>query len=144
MEKRLLINYSDLKIKLHDDNDKKYKIDLNYESSNYFSCIVVVNSIEDLKKNESVNKLNKNIKKLALIILSNNPIHLEEYSDMIIRQTEVLQRIVDEFSRFARMPDPQKKKVNINNLINSAVLLQKTVYPKIIFKVLAKNRLFSL
>ena len=81
MEKRLLINYSDLKIKLHDDNDKKYKIDLNYESSNYFSCIVVVNSIEDLKKTESVNKLNKNIKKLALIILSNNPIHLEEYSE---------------------------------------------------------------
>ena len=42
---------------------------------------MVVNSIEDLKKNESVNKLNKNIKKLALIILSNNPIHLEKYSE---------------------------------------------------------------
>ena len=40
-----------------------------------------LNSIEDLKKNESVNKLNKNIKKLALIILSNNPIHLEKYSE---------------------------------------------------------------
>ena len=81
MEKRLLINYSDLKIKLHDDNDKKYKIDLNYESSNYFSCIVVVNSIEDLKKNESINQLNKNIKKVALIVISNKPIHLEKYSE---------------------------------------------------------------
>ena len=32
-----------------------------------------------------------------------------EYSNMIIRQTEVLQRIVDEFSEFARMPEPRKK-----------------------------------
>ena len=31
-----------------------------------------------------------------------------EYSNMIIRQTEVLQRIVDEFSEFARMPEPRK------------------------------------
>ena len=27
---------------------------------------------------------------------------------MIIRQTEVLQRIVDEFSEFARTPEPRK------------------------------------
>ena len=36
---------SDLKVKLYDENLKKYEIDLNYESSNYSSCIVVVNSI---------------------------------------------------------------------------------------------------
>ena len=53
-------------MKNYDENDKKYKIDLNYESSNYFSCIVVVNSIEDLEKNESVNKLNKNILKFKI------------------------------------------------------------------------------
>ncbi len=81
MEKRLLINYSDLKVKLYDENVKKYEIDLNYESSNYSSCIIVVNSIEDIKKDETVSKLNKNIKKLTLIILSNNPLHLEKYSE---------------------------------------------------------------
>ena len=39
---------------------------------------------------------------------------------MIIRQTEVLQRIIDEFSQFARMPEPQKKMININELVKSS------------------------
>ena len=60
---------------------------------------------------------------------------IKEYCEMIIRQTEVLQRIVDEFSRFARMPEPQKKIININELIKSSVLLQKAVYDKIQFNL---------
>ena len=63
---------------------------------------------------------------------------LKEYADMIIRQTEVLQRIVDEFSKFARMPEPQKTEIYIGDLINSAVLLQRTVYPKIEFNITSK------
>ena len=54
---------------------------------------------------------------------------------MIIRQTEVLQRIVDEFSEFARMPEPQKKVININDLVKSSVLLQKAVYDNIQFNL---------
>ena len=54
---------------------------------------------------------------------------------MIIRQTVVLQRIVDEFSKFARMPEPQKKVININELIKSSVLLQKAVYDEIQFNL---------
>ena len=60
-------------------------------------------------------------------------LNIKEYSDMIIRQTEVLQRIVDEFSKFAKMPEPQKKIINISELIKSSVLLQKAVYDKIVF-----------
>ena len=60
---------------------------------------------------------------------------IREYCEMIIRQTEVLQRIVDEFSKFARMPEPQKKVININELIKSSVLLQKAVYDKIQFNL---------
>ena len=63
---------------------------------------------------------------------------LKEYADMIIRQTEVLQRIVDEFSKFARMPEPQKTEIYIGDLIDSAVLLQRTVYPKIEFNITSK------
>ena len=60
---------------------------------------------------------------------------IEEYCEMIIRQTVVLQRIVDEFSKFARMPEPQKKVINVNELIKSSVLLQKAVYDKIQFNL---------
>ena len=62
-----------------------------------------------------------------------------EYSNMIIRQTEVLQRIVDEFSKFARMPEPRKKIVNINDLVKSSVLLQKAVYDNIQFNLHLNN-----
>ena len=62
-------------------------------------------------------------------------LNIAEYSEMIIRQTEVLQRIVDEFSQFARMPEPQKKVINVNELVKSAVLLQKAVHNDIKFNL---------
>ena len=66
-------------------------------------------------------------------------LNIIEYSEMIIRQTEVLQRIVDEFSDFARMPEPQKKMININDLVKSSVLLQKAVYDNIQFNLHLNN-----
>ena len=68
-----------------------------------------------------------------------NEFNIIEYSNMIIRQTEVLQRIVDEFSEFARMPEPRKKMVNINDLVKSSVLLQKAVYDDIQFNLHLNN-----
>ncbi len=50
---------------------------------------------------------------------------LEQYTDVIIRQTNDLRRIVDEFSKFARMPEPEKRKENLAKLIDDAVLLQQ-------------------
>ena len=72
--------------------------------------------------------------------LDNN--HLTEYADMIIRQTTVLQRIVDEFSKFSRMPEPKKAIININKVIESTVLLQQTVFTKIEFKVSSEEDQF--
>ena len=66
-------------------------------------------------------------------------LNIIEYSNMIIRQTEVLQRIVDEFSEFARMPEPRKKMININDLVKSSVLLQKAVYDDIQFNLHLNN-----
>lgn len=65
--------------------------------------------------------------------------NINEYSNMIIRQTEVLQRIVDEFSEFARMPEPRKKMININDLVKNSVLLQKAVYDDIQFNLHLNN-----
>ena len=49
---------------------------------------------------------------------------LERYSDMIIRQTDGLRRMVDEFSEFARMPEPDKINFNIIEILDEVVLLQ--------------------
>ena len=75
------------------------------------------------------------LKKRYTLESNENVSDIEEYCEMIIRQTVVLQRIVDEFSKFARMPEPQKKVININELIKSSVLLQKAVYDKIQFNL---------
>nr|WP_208349253.1 PAS domain-containing sensor histidine kinase [Pseudaestuariivita rosea] len=49
---------------------------------------------------------------------------LEQMTSVIVRQTNDLRHIVDEFSKFARMPEPQKKSEDITDLVQSAVLLQ--------------------
>lgn len=50
---------------------------------------------------------------------------LEQYTGVIIRQTNDLRRIVDEFSRFARMPEPDRRDHDLARLMQDAVLLQE-------------------
>ncbi len=50
---------------------------------------------------------------------------LQQYTDVIIRQTGDLRRIVDEFSKFARMPEPDRRDHDIARLMRDAVLLQQ-------------------
>ncbi len=50
---------------------------------------------------------------------------LEQMSDVIIRQTNDLRRIVDEFSRFARMPEPDRRPHDLIALVRDAVTLQQ-------------------
>ncbi len=50
---------------------------------------------------------------------------LEQYSDVIIRQTNDLRRIVDEFSKFARMPEPERRSEDLAKLIREVVVLQQ-------------------
>jgi two-component system nitrogen regulation sensor histidine kinase NtrY len=49
---------------------------------------------------------------------------LEQLTGVIVRQTEDLRHIVNEFSKFARMPQPQRKPVDLLPLVSNAVLLQ--------------------
>ncbi len=48
-----------------------------------------------------------------------------QLTDVIIRQTNDLRRIVDEFSKFARMPEPERRLTDLTKLVADAVLLQK-------------------
>ena len=50
---------------------------------------------------------------------------LDQYTDVIIRQTADLRRIVDEFSRFARMPEPDRAETDLAALLREVVLLQQ-------------------
>lgn len=50
---------------------------------------------------------------------------LNQYSDVIIRQTNDLRRIVDEFSKFARMPEPERRNEDLARLIRDVVVLQQ-------------------
>ena len=62
---------------------------------------------------------------------------LTQYTDVIVRQTGDLRRIVDEFSQFARMPEPHRKKTNLVKIIEDVVHLQKSrenSYAEIVFK----------
>jgi two-component system, NtrC family, nitrogen regulation sensor histidine kinase NtrY len=58
---------------------------------------------------------------------------LEQYADVIVRQTNDLRRIVDEFSKFARMPAPERKPLDLSKLVAEAVLLQESARPDIRF-----------
>ncbi|GAA3877093.1 PAS domain-containing sensor histidine kinase [Celeribacter arenosi] len=50
---------------------------------------------------------------------------LEQYTSVIVRQTGDLRRIVDEFSKFARMPSPERREHDLVDLVRGAVLLQQ-------------------
>ncbi|MDO5529515.1 MAG: PAS domain-containing sensor histidine kinase [Paracoccus sp. (in: a-proteobacteria)] len=50
---------------------------------------------------------------------------LDQYVDVIIRQTGDLRRIVDEFSRFARMPEPDRRETDIAKLLRDSLLMQQ-------------------
>ena len=58
---------------------------------------------------------------------------LDQMTGVIIRQTGDLRRIVDEFSKFARMPEPERKTTDLAALLRDAVLLQQTGQPDVIF-----------
>jgi len=60
--------------------------------------------------------------------------NLEQLTDVVVRQTNDLRRIVDEFSKFARMPEPQTKTESLSQLLREAVLLQEAGQPGVTFE----------
>ena len=51
---------------------------------------------------------------------------LDQMTDVIVRKTEDLRRIVDEFSKFARMPEPDRSVQDLQQIVRDAVTLQET------------------
>lgn len=59
---------------------------------------------------------------------------LEQLTDVVVRQTNDLRRIVDEFSKFARMPEPETKEQSLSKLLREATLLQDSGQPDVTFE----------
>jgi two-component system, NtrC family, nitrogen regulation sensor histidine kinase NtrY len=59
---------------------------------------------------------------------------LDQYTDVIVRQTNDLRRIVDEFSKFARMPEPERRETDVIKLLRDAISLQEPAFPAIALK----------
>ena len=56
---------------------------------------------------------------------------LDQMTDVIVRQTNDLRRIVDEFSKFARMPEPELRTSDLVSLVRDAVTLQEAGQPDV-------------
>ncbi len=59
---------------------------------------------------------------------------LEQLTDVVVRQTNDLRRIVDEFSKFARMPEPQTQNESLSAMLREAVVLQESGQPDVQFE----------
>jgi len=59
---------------------------------------------------------------------------LEQLTDVVVRQTNDLRRIVDEFSKFARMPEPVTKEESLDKMVREAALLQESGQPDVRFE----------
>ncbi|SHI32222.1 sensor histidine kinase NtrY-like [Wenxinia saemankumensis] len=58
---------------------------------------------------------------------------LDQMTDVIVRQTNDLRRIVDEFSKFARMPEPDRMRGDLAEILRDAVALQEAGQPEVAF-----------
>lgn len=63
------------------------------------------------------------------------PEDLEQLTDVIVRQTNDLRRIVDEFSKFARMPEPDRRTYDLASITKDAAILQQAGQPDVHFVV---------
>jgi len=64
-------------------------------------------------------------------------------TETIVRQVEDIGRMVDDFSSFARMPQPEKRRANMNEACRQAVFLESTRHPEIRFEtVLPEGKVF--
>ncbi len=62
-----------------------------------------------------------------------SPEDLDQYTDVIVRQTNDLRRIVDEFSKFARMPEPERRETDLCAILRDALILQESGQPGVLF-----------
>jgi two-component system nitrogen regulation sensor histidine kinase NtrY len=79
------------------------------------------------------------IRKKFSPLLGDNSEGLRDMVDVITRQTDDLRRIVDEFSKFARMPELRRKNEDLNALVSSTVSFQQAGQPNVLINLSQPN-----
>src|SRR6478672_11096581 len=69
-------------------------------------------------------------RKFGKVIIEDKGI-FEQCTDTIVRQVDDIRRMVDEFSRFARMPKPVMEGEDVADTVRQAVFLMKVAHPDI-------------
>jgi two-component system nitrogen regulation sensor histidine kinase NtrY len=64
-------------------------------------------------------------------VITDDKAVFEQCTDTIIRQVDDIRRMVDEFSRFARMPKPVMEGEDVADTVRQAVFLMKVAHPEI-------------
>ncbi|MEE8394057.1 MAG: PAS domain-containing sensor histidine kinase [Rhodospirillales bacterium] len=67
--------------------------------------------------------------------IKSDPETFSSCTSTIIRQVEDIGRMVDEFSAFARMPQPDMKEENLSEICRQAVFMERTRHPEIEFEI---------
>jgi len=67
--------------------------------------------------------------------ISDDPGVFQQCTDTIVRQVDDIRRMVDEFSKFARMPKPVIAQEDVADTVRQAVFLMKVAHPEIDFEV---------
>ena len=75
------------------------------------------------------------IRKKFSPLLEKNSDGLRDMVDVITRQTDDIRRIVDEFSKFARMPKLKRRNEDLTALVASAVSLQQAGQPNVVINL---------
>lgn len=66
---------------------------------------------------------------------------LQECTETIIRHTDELKEMVNEFSSFARMPEASPSRNDLNMALQEVIVLYQQAHPQIFFRVLLEPRL---
>ncbi|MBB93997.1 MAG: PAS domain-containing sensor histidine kinase [Rhodobacteraceae bacterium] len=74
------------------------------------------------------------IKRKFSPIVGDQSERLDAMTDVIVRQTNDLRRIVDEFSKFARMPEPERRSEDLAQVVRDVVMLQRNGQPDVKIK----------
>jgi two-component system nitrogen regulation sensor histidine kinase NtrY len=69
-------------------------------------------------------------RKFGKVITEDKPV-FEQCTDTIVRQVEDIRRMVDEFSRFARMPKPVMEGEDVADTVRQTVFLMRVGHPEI-------------
>ena len=66
--------------------------------------------------------------------ISSDPTTFSQLADTIVRHVGDIGRMVDEFSAFARMPQPMIKPEDIGRVVREALILQRNAHPEILWE----------